>query len=155
MLRLARKCRVIGDFLHAQHGCGGHLVLAQDVDRLVFGLVGEPLLDLIEDFEDVRLSGFGLRTIGAPRAEPAMKQKSDNATRPTRWPSLCAVEMPSSTRLPGHRTGENVAHGEITDRVGGSAGGGQDHRRYVSHSDEWWDGNSRIVSTANRSDGGE
>src|SRR5437773_817990 len=48
--------RIVGNFLHGKHRRAGHLELAQDVDRLELGLVGQPLLDLCKDTEDVRLA---------------------------------------------------------------------------------------------------
>ena len=45
---------VVGDLLHAEDWRAGHLERAQDVDGLVLGLVGQPLLDVVEDLEDVR-----------------------------------------------------------------------------------------------------
>jgi len=35
--------RIVGNFLHGEHRRAGHLELAQDVDRLELGLVGQPL----------------------------------------------------------------------------------------------------------------
>src|SRR6266478_915224 len=51
--------RIVGNFLHGKHRRAGHLELAQDVDRLELGLVGQPLLDLCKDIEDVGLAGAG------------------------------------------------------------------------------------------------
>lgn len=59
MVPFLRNGGIVGDLLHAEHGRAGNLVLTQDVDRLVVGLVGQPLLDLGEDVEGVRLVGLG------------------------------------------------------------------------------------------------
>src|SRR6202165_542713 len=44
---------IVGDVVHAEHRCAGHVVFAQNVDGLVFGFVGQPGLDVGEDVEDV------------------------------------------------------------------------------------------------------
>src|SRR5258708_11501847 len=51
--------RVVGKLLQGKHRPEWHLELAQDVDRLELGFVGEPFLDVCKDIEDVRLSGEG------------------------------------------------------------------------------------------------
>src|SRR5712692_3599841 len=51
--------RIVGNFLHGKHRRAWHLELAQHVDRLELGLVGQPRLDLCKDIEDVRLARAG------------------------------------------------------------------------------------------------
>ncbi len=50
--------RIVGDFLHREHRGARNVELAQDVDRFVLRLVGQPGFDGREDVEDVRLTGL-------------------------------------------------------------------------------------------------
>src|SRR5690606_37618539 len=60
--RLAQR-RVLGDLLHGEHRCARNVELAQDVDGLELGLVGEPRLDIGKDVEDLVLARLG-RVVG-------------------------------------------------------------------------------------------
>src|SRR2546427_5857457 len=51
--------RIVGDLLHGKHRRARHLELAQNIDGLDLRLVGQPLLDLRKDSEDVRLARAG------------------------------------------------------------------------------------------------
>ena len=77
--------RVVGDLLHRQHRRAGDVELAQDVDRLELGLVGEPLLDRREDLEDVRLARLRRSCRPGRRSTPACRCASQIGAQAWPW----------------------------------------------------------------------
>jgi hypothetical protein len=51
---------MVGHLFYEKNGRAGHVVRAQDVNSFVLGPVGQPFLDVGEDFEDVGLRALAV-----------------------------------------------------------------------------------------------